>query len=78
MTQSFAGAPAAGYCPRCHQGYAVGPHVCPAREVYVFFWKRPIDPKPWPLVFEDRELAEKHPHRCSPVVAVNVDVGKLI
>lgn len=29
MTQSFSGPPPAGYCARCHQGYAIGPHVCP-------------------------------------------------
>src|SRR5215469_17072022 len=28
MTESFGGPPLAGYCPKCRQGYAGGPHVC--------------------------------------------------
>lgn len=29
MTISYSPPPPAGYCVRCHKGYAVGPHVCP-------------------------------------------------
>jgi len=40
--------------------------------VYVFFTKRPIDSQPWPLVYTDRELAEKAPHRVTAIVEVHV------
>ena len=42
------------------------------RELFVFFTQRPMDDRPWPLVYESRTLAEAAPHRCSEVVEVRV------
>lgn len=42
------------------------------RTVYVFFDQRPMDKEPWPHVYQNKELAEKAPHRCSEVVEVLV------
>lgn len=40
MTLSFSGPLPAGYCLKCHTGYAVGPHVC-APEKMRIEWERP-------------------------------------
>lgn len=42
------------------------------RLCYVFYWRRPIDPQPWPAVYESQALAEAAPFRVSPVVTVEV------
>lgn len=43
-----------------------------ARTVYVFLMRRPQDREAWPVVYQDRELAEKAFGRVSPVVAVQL------
>lgn len=40
------------------------------RTVYVFFIQRPQDKQTWPVVYENRELAEDAPHRVSEIVEV--------
>ena len=42
-------------------------------KLYVFLIQRPkVDREPWAAVFTDRELAEKHTHRVSKVVEIEV------
>ncbi len=35
---------------------------------YAFLWHRPADSRPWPVIWADRELAEREPFRVSEVV----------
>ena len=62
MTQSFAVAPAAGYCARCHQGYAIGPHVCPDLEESIRAAERAK------CAAELAHIAEEHVERWAPIV----------
>src|SRR5437763_13739969 len=42
---------------------------------YVFLLQRPIDREPWPVVYTDRELAEKAQARAGPIVTVELSLG---
>lgn len=45
---------------------------------YAFLWQRPIDTKPWPSIYEDKELAEKAPFRISAVIEVELEKERVI
>jgi hypothetical protein len=39
---------------------------------YSFLIKRPADSKPWPVIFESREAAEKYPARVSEIYVIEM------
>lgn len=41
-----------------------------ARELYLFWHRRPLDKQAWPVVYESKELAETCKFRVGPVVPV--------
>lgn len=41
---------------------------------YAFLTQRPIDSQAWPNIYSNATLAEQCGHRCSPVIAVHLEV----